>query len=147
MRTSQPHLTQKQKPRTKNTTKQKRIIDHQVRKALNPDLPPQPDPYEHRTEQRKQSNKDAIIRRLKVIRKGKTSKDRTLLKRITREDKRWRQKKAGKVKTCTHCLEEKAHCDFDLQMDSVHPKGMLRPYCRMCRSKKNAEAYQKRKTK
>ena len=132
-RTETPHLQQKQRPRTSQTktTKDKNKLDWVLYpRAERPSVP-----YIDRTH----NNAPNFYRWKHHIRQQKSGmKYRNLLL----QDQRYRDKKANRIKLCTHCLIPKAHADFDKQMD--HRKTMLRPYCKKCRSIKNAEAYQRR---
>ena len=136
MRTETPHLQQKQKPRTsaKKITRDLQQLDWQLYpRAKRPSVP---------YIDRQSDNNPNFYRWKSKIRKRKRGmKYRMLLL----QDQRYRDRKAGRMKMCTDCLRFKAHADFDKQMD--HRKNMLRPYCKKCRSIRNAEAYQKRKNK
>ena len=58
---------------------------------------------------------------------------------------KWRYIKAGRVKTCTGCGEEKAYSFFDRTCDTKKSKVTRRSYCSKCRKKKNREYYLKNK--
>jgi len=142
IRRQEPHLQQKQKPRTLSSHTKYKEYTHTFRviKTPSPYVP-----YSERPKGQLASNRIATNRYLREMRLGKTSKMRTRLKARNRKDQRYRALKRGDTKLCTHCLELKAITDFDLQCDKSKDSATRRPYCRSCRKKENAEAYQKRK--
>ncbi len=101
--------------------------------------------YKDRPQEVKDSIKQAVINHTAKVRKGKTSNHRRQHARLKRQGLRARHKALGNLKTCTHCLEEKAITDFDLQKDATHPQHQRRPYCYVCRKEKNRLYYLKRK--
>ncbi len=58
-------------------------------------------------------------------------------------------RETNRVKTCSICLEEKPYADFNERKDSPLPKNYTTPRyeCKKCRSKKNAQDYQRNKLK
>ncbi len=138
-RTSEPHLTQQQVPRKPKKTREELKQERRVRRTLKP-----PAPYSLPTV-------DLPIAPLKIRKKHKPRiyKKAPITSTPQRIRMHRRQKSIikGLVKKCTHCHLTLAITDFDLQSDSSHPVHQRRPYCYLCRKKKNALAYQKRKRK
>ena len=68
-------------------------------------------------------------------------------RRLARYRKEHRE--TNQVKTCSTCLEEKPYADFDERKDSPLPKNYTTPKyeCKKCRSKRNAQDYQRNKLK
>lgn len=53
-------------------------------------------------------------------------------------------RKLGKVRQCKgECNSIKPFCDFDL-LKAAHTTKALRTYCKLCRKKMNADAYQRK---
>ena len=145
IRSDNPHLVQKQMPKSKykpKRTRAERRRENKLRRKINPrPSTPRTKPL---TPEQQAANELVSLKYRTAARKQNTPQARSRYKRILRYNRRSKSVEAGKMRKCTRCFLTKAITDFDFQRDAKHPTTQRRYYCHLCRKKENADRYQAR---
>lgn len=141
VRTTEPYLSKKRKDKKQKPAYMFKENKRRAR-ALTPYIYI---PYAERLETQVASSLETTRKYKLKVREGSTAKMRAKHRTYKRDALRGYNKKMGNMRTCTDCGVSRAISDFDYQKDSIHPKTQRRPYCYICRRRKNAEAYQRRR--